>query len=119
MELIKQLAEDLKKHAAVVYTGAGVSTNSGIKDFRSTDGFYQKYHEDDLAVEAFFSNPDKFYTAFQEKFSAVFHAKPNDTHTILSNLEAKGYVAGIITQNVDQLHQDAGSKNVLEFQNYL
>lgn len=111
---INQLIEALKKEKALIYTGAGVSTNSGISDFRSTNGFYQKYHEDDLAVESFFRDPDKFYVAFQEKFSAVFKAKPNQTHTILADLENQ-YIGGIITQNVDQLHQDAGSKKVIEF----
>ncbi|MBN2796385.1 MAG: hypothetical protein JXR88_13320 [Clostridia bacterium] len=115
MNSIEQLAEALKHSPGIVYTGAGVSTNSGIPDFRSKEGFYQKYHEDDLSIDAFFRNIDEFYIAFQEKFSSVFQAKPNDTHLILANLEKKGYINGIITQNVDRLHQSAGSKNVFEF----
>ena len=115
MNNIQLLAEAIKKSPAVVYTGAGVSTNSGIPDFRGTEGFYKKYHEDDLAVEAFFRDPDTFYIAFQEKFSHVFNAEPNDTHLILSELEEMGLVSGIITQNVDRLHHAAGSKNIIEF----
>lgn len=115
MREIEKLAEALKKSPAVVFTGAGVSTNSGIPDFRGTEGFYKKYHEEDLAIESFFNKTDYFYTAFQEKFSNVFKAKPNDTHRILADLEQKGYINGIITQNVDRLHQQAGSKNVIEF----
>lgn len=115
MDNIQLLAEALKESPAVVYTGAGVSTNSGIPDFRGTEGFYKKYHEDDLAIEAFFRDTDKFYVAFQEKFSHVFKAKPNDTHTILSELEDMGLIKGIITQNVDRLHHAAGSKEIIEF----
>lgn len=115
MNNIEKLVKAIKKSPAIVYTGAGVSTNSGIPDFRGTEGFYKKYHEDDLAVEAFFKDPDKFYIAFQEKFSSVFHALPNETHKILAQLEQEGYIKGIITQNVDRLHQKAGSKNVIEF----
>ena len=115
MKPIEKLANALKASPAVVFTGAGVSTNSGIPDFRSETGFYKKYHEDDLAIEAYFNDPDKFYTAFWEKFSSVFDAKPNDTHKILADLEIDGYIKGIITQNVDRLHQKGGSKKVIEF----
>lgn len=115
MNLIKELAKCLKEEQAVIYTGAGVSTNSGIADFRGENGFYKKYHEDDLSVQAFFRDTNQFYVAFQEKFSSVFHAQPNLTHQILAELENDGYIAGIITQNVDRLHQKAGSKNVIEF----
>ncbi len=115
MKSIEKLADALKNNPAAIFTGAGVSTNSGIPDFRSETGFYQKYHEDDLSIEAFYRNVDQFYIAFHEKFSKVFDAQPNDTHTILAKLESLGYVKGIITQNVDRLHQKAGSQNVLEF----
>ncbi len=115
MKPIEKLALALKSSPGVVFTGAGVSTNSGIPDFRSETGFYNKYHEDDLAIEAYFNNPDKFYNAFWEKFSNVFDAKPNDTHKILAELEQLGLLKGIITQNVDRLHQKGGSKNVIEF----
>ncbi len=115
MKPIEKLAQALKSSPGVVFTGAGVSTNSGIPDFRSETGFYNKYHEDDLAIEAYFNNPDKFYNAFLEKFSSVFDAKPNDTHKILAELEELGFLKGIITQNVDRLHQKGGSKEVIEF----
>ena len=115
MNNIDKLVNALRKKSAVIYTGAGVSTNSGIADFRSKNGFYSKYHEDDLAVESYFRDIDRFYIAFQEKFSSVFKAEPNQTHKILAELEKMGYINGIITQNVDRLHQKAGSENVLEF----
>lgn len=112
---LKELLIDLKKSPAVVFTGAGVSTNSGIPDFRGSEGFYKTHHEEELAVNALFKNPEKFYTAFQKRFTSVFHAKPNKTHEILADLEALGYIKGIITQNVDRLHQKGGSKHVIEF----
>ena len=115
MEKLNRLVEALKTKKAVVFTGAGVSTNSGISDFRSTEGFYSKYHEEDLSIETFLNKPDQFYVAFQEKFALVFDAKPNKTHTILAELESVGLIKGVITQNVDRLHQKAGSKNVIEF----
>lgn len=115
MKSIEKLAQALKDNPATIYTGAGVSTNSGIPDFRSETGFYQKYHEDDLSIEAFYRDVDQFYIAFHEKFSNVFDAKPNDTHLILAELESLGFVKGIVTQNVDRLHQKAGSRSVLEF----
>lgn len=115
MESIIKLAKALQESSAVIFTGAGVSTNSGIADFRSKDGFYSKYHEEDLSVEHFFDHTDAFYHAFNEKFGPVFAAQPNDTHLILGQLEKEGYIKGIITQNVDRLHQKGGSKNVIEF----
>lgn len=115
MNKIDKLIAALKYDQALVFSGAGVSTNSGIADFRGENGFYNKYHEDDLAIDAFFRDTDQFYIAFQEKFNKVFTASPNDTHFILAQLEKVGFVKGIITQNVDRLHQKAGSKNVIEF----
>jgi len=110
-----ELSRDMIKSPALVFTGAGVSTNSGIPDFRGTEGFYKTHHEEELAIESLFKNPDKFYLAFQKRFSSVFHAKPNETHKILGNLENSGFVKAIITQNVDRLHHKGGSKNVIEF----
>lgn len=109
------LAKDLMKSKTLVFTGAGVSTNSGIPDFRGTEGFYKTHHEDDLAIGSLFKNTDFFYEAFQKRFSSVFLAKPNQTHKILASLESDGLLYGIITQNVDRLHHKAGSKNVIEF----
>jgi len=109
------LAQALKESSAIVFTGAGVSTNSGIADFRSKNGFYSKYHEDDLSVEHFFNHTEAFYDAFTEKFGPVFKAQPNDTHLILGQLEKLGYIKGVITQNVDRLHQKGGSEKVIEF----
>lgn len=101
----------------VFFGGAGVSTESGIPDFRSTDGLYQlKYAyppEVILSHSFFMSNTREFYDFYRDKMIYT-EAKPNITHTRLSELEKAGRLKGIITQNIDGLHQKAGSKMVLE-----
>ena len=101
----------------VFFGGAGVSTESGIPDFRSVDGLYnQKYDyppETILSRSFFESNPEAFYRFYHDKL--VLHgAKPNMAHIRLAELEAEGKLKAVITQNIDGLHQAAGSKNVLE-----
>lgn len=114
--LVKVVAEYIKRaNKTVVLTGAGISTDSGIPDFRGVDGLYSKYPENVLSKDYFFNNTDLFYEAFVEKFKTIIHAKPNDSHKILAKWEAKGLLNGIITQNIDGLHQKAGSKNVVEY----
>lgn len=100
----------------VVLTGAGVSTPSGIPDFRSTkDGLWQKVDPFDVAsLAAFRYHPEKFFTWIRPLALTVHEAKPNLAHFALAKLEAVGYVRTIITQNIDSLHQKAGSKHVLE-----
>ena len=101
----------------VFFGGAGVSTESGIPDFRSADGLYnQKYDvppETMLSHEYFFSHTDKFYDFYREKMLAT-DKLPNPAHKKLAELEAAGKLTAVVTQNIDGLHQAAGSKTVYE-----
>ena len=101
----------------VFFGGAGVSTESGIKDFRSVDGLYNiKYDyppEEILSHHFFVNNLEEFYKFYIDKMNCL-DALPNDCHKYLAKLEKSGKLTGIITQNIDGLHQKAGSKNVYE-----
>ncbi|AFA47738.1 NAD-dependent protein deacylase [Acetobacterium woodii] len=101
----------------VFFGGAGVSTESGIPDFRSVDGLYnQSYQyppETILSHQFFVDNTEEFYHFYRNKM-LYLEAKPNAAHIKLAKLEAAGKVKAVITQNIDGLHQMAGSKNVLE-----
>src|SRR3954466_6746501 len=111
-----QVCTDLIKSATniVVLTGAGISTESGIKDFRSSTGIYQKAPEYVLSLDYFYQHPKEFY---QFALENLYHpdAVPNMGHEILATWEQEGRVTSIITQNIDGLHQKAGSENVIEF----
>ncbi|WP_079508975.1 NAD-dependent protein deacylase [Mesobacillus jeotgali] len=98
----------------VVLTGAGISTESGIRDFRSRTGIYKMAPEYILSIDYFQENPKDF---FDFAFSNLYHPKalPNKGHQVLAKWEQEGRVNWIITQNIDGLHQKAGSKNVIEF----
>ena len=100
-----------------ILTGAGISTESGIPDFRSTDGLYnQKYDyppELMLSHEFFFEHTEEFYKFYRDKMLYP-NVKPNKAHYALAKLESEGKLKAVITQNIDNLHQAAGSKNVLE-----
>ena len=99
------------------FGGAGVSTESDIPDFRSADGLYRqkyKYSPEQIVSHSFFvQNPEGFYEFYKEKMMFL-DAKPNAAHRKLAELEAAGKLTAVITQNIDGLHQAAGSKNVLE-----
>lgn len=101
----------------VFFGGAGVSTESNIPDFRSVDGLYnQKYDyppETILSHHFFIENTPEFYRFYREKM-LIPDAQPNDAHKALANLEKQGKLKAVITQNIDGLHQKAGSKEVLE-----
>ena len=101
----------------VFFGGAGVSTESGIPDFRSKDGLYnQKYKyppEFILSHTFFINNPEEFFKFYKEKMNSLKY-EPNITHIKLAELEKKGKLKAIVTQNIDGLHQKAGSKNVYE-----
>ena len=101
----------------VFFGGAGVSTESGIPDFRSKDGLYnQKYKfppEIILSSTFFWSKTEDFYDFYKEKMNAL-SAKPNIAHEYLTKLENEGKLKAIVTQNIDGLHQKAGSKKVYE-----
>ncbi len=99
------------------FGGAGVSTESGIPDFRSVDGLYnQKYDfppETIISHSFFEANPQVFYRFYRDKLD-VFDAQPNAAHIKLAQLEREGKLSAVITQNIDGLHQKAGSKTVYE-----
>ena len=101
----------------VFFGGAGVSTESGIKDFRSVDGLYHqqyKYPPEIILSHTFFEeNPAEFYRFYREKMLCP-DVQPNGAHRTLAQLEAAGKLTAVITQNIDGLHQAAGSKEVLE-----
>lgn len=99
----------------VVFTGAGISTASGIPDFRGKDGLWKKVNPMDVfSYSAFRRDPAKFYRFYRERLVPLFGAKPNDAHVVLAKLEEMGLVRGVITQNIDGLHSKAGTKNLLE-----
>ena len=101
----------------VFFGGAGVSTESGIPDFRSVDGLYNqkwKYPPETILSRSFFDrNPEEYYRFHREKL-VIDDVKPNRVHFRLAELEREGKLRAVITQNIDGLHQAAGSKNVLE-----
>ena len=115
---IKELKRIIENSNNIVFFGgAGVSTESGIPDFRSKDGLYNqkyKYPPEEILSHSFFINQtEEFYKFYKEKMNSLKY-EPNITHKYLANLERQGKLKTIITQNIDGLHQKAGSKNVLE-----
>ena len=117
-EKIVKLQELIDQHDNIVFFGgAGVSTESGIPDFRSQDGLYhQKYDfppETILSHTFFLNHPEEFYKFYRDKMLCDT-AKPNTAHLKLAELEEAGKLKAVITQNIDNLHQMAGSKRVLE-----
>lgn len=118
MNKIELLNKYIKESNNIVFFGgAGVSTESGIKDFRSKDGlYYQKYKyppEQILSHTFYLNNPKEFYKFYKDKLNCL-EALPNICHKYLTKLEKKHKLKAIITQNIDGLHQKAGSTNVLE-----
>lgn len=101
----------------VFFGGAGVSTESGIPDFRSQDGLYSqqwKYPPETIISRSFFdANPVEFYRFYREKL-IIKNIEPNTAHFQLAKMEEKGKLKAVVTQNIDGLHQKAGSKNVFE-----
>lgn len=122
MEESEKLIEKLQKmydesNNIVFFGGAGVSTESGIPDFRSQDGLYNqrwKYPPETIISHSFFeAKPKEFYEFYREKL-IIKNAKPNAAHIALAKMEEKGKLKAIVTQNIDGLHQMAGSKVVWE-----
>lgn len=116
IEKFKELIE--KSTNIVFFGGAGVSTESNIPDFRSSKGLYNNqefsYEPEKILSHSFFkTNTEEFFRFYRSKM-IYKDAKPNKTHFILSNLEESGKVKAVITQNIDGLHQMAGSKKVVE-----
>ncbi len=119
-EQLQQLRGILARSKRIVFLGgAGVSTESGIPDFRSSDGVYAAMKQYGHAPEVllshtfFLSHPDEFFAYYR---AHLLHpkAQPNDAHRALARLEAEEKLIAVVTQNIDGLHQKAGSKNVLE-----
>lgn len=99
----------------VAFTGAGISVESGIPDFRSSGGLWEKFNPEEYAsMHVFKSSPDKFWEMYKELAQVVFSAEPNPAHIALFQLEQKGKLKAIITQNIDKLHTKVGNSNVLE-----
>jgi len=119
MKTLQEIYDESKR--IVFFGGAGVSTESGIKDFRSVDGLYNmKYDyppEEILSRTFFYAHTEEFYRFYRDKLlmvDASVPPKPNAAHIALAKMEAKGKLSAIITQNIDGLHQEAGSRHVLE-----
>ena len=118
MDKIKRLQEIFDDcNRIVFFTGAGVSTESGIPDFRSQDGLYNtkyKYPPEEIISHSFFmNNPEEFYRFYKDKM-IFLDAKPNAAHLKMAELEKAGKSLGVVTQNIDGLHEMAGSKTVYE-----
>ena len=100
----------------IALTGAGISVDSGIPAFRGSQGLWDRYDPADYATaSAFNADPGRVWNMFKEMDDLVFEAEPNPAHTALAQLEELGRLTGIVTQNVDGLHQAAGSRVVVEF----
>ena len=104
-------------HSAVFFGGAGVSTESGIADFRSVDGLYNQkfeYPPETIISHSFYlKDPSYFFRFYREKMMPLGF-EPNITHKVLARLEEEGHLAAVVTQNIDGLHQKSGSKTVYE-----
>ena len=122
-EKILKLAEFINNSKKTVFFGgAGVSTESGVKDYRSEDGLYNTVREYGVSPETilshsfFVSKPDIFYD-FYYKYFLELDVEPNTAHLVLAEMEQKGKLSSVITQNIDGLHQKAGNQNVIELKN--
>ena len=115
LETLKQWVSESKR--IVFFGGAGVSTESGIPDFRSVDGLYNQkfeYPPEKIISHSFYErDPEYFYRFYREKMMPLGY-EPNITHRVLARWEQEGKLLAVVTQNIDGLHQKAGSKNVLE-----
>jgi NAD-dependent deacetylase len=115
--LIRRTAQTLRRAKKVVaFTGAGISVESGIPDFRGPSGLWEKYNPSEYAtIEAFHANPKKVWNMLKEMAFLLERSRPNPAHRALARLEEMGFLSSVITQNIDSLHQEAGSKRVIEF----
>jgi NAD-dependent deacetylase len=100
----------------MAFTGAGISVESGVPPFRGEDGLWNKYDPEILEINNFYEHGEEAWQVIKEIFYNFFgKAKPNPAHIALAELEKSGLLHAIVTQNIDNLHQMAGSKNVIEF----
>jgi len=115
--LIDQAAEIIcSVKMTLALTGAGISVESGIPDFRSAGGLWSKYNPDEYAtISAFRQDPEKVWNMFRDMEELIIKARPNRAHLGIGELEKMGLLHYIITQNIDNLHQAGGAKNVIEY----
>lgn len=116
-ELLAKAAILIRRARSVVaLTGAGISVESGVPAFRGTQGLWEKYDPMEYAhIDALRAHPEKVWRMLRELQSIVEGARPNAAHISLAKMEQMGFLRAIITQNIDHLHQDAGSRYVIEF----
>jgi NAD-dependent deacetylase len=114
---IREAAEIIRSSRHLVaFTGAGISVESGVPPFRGPDGLWSSHDPKYLELSYFHRHPDKCWKILKEIFYEHFAAaQPNDAHKVLAGLEKRGLLKAVITQNIDNLHQLAGSRNVIEF----
>lgn len=117
MNDFEKVAQVLREARHVVaLTGAGVSVDSGVPDFRSPGGLWERFDPMEYAhIQSFRANPIKVWAMLREMTGIVKNAKPNPAHLALAEMEQAGKLAAVVTQNIDNLHQKAGSKRVIEF----
>lgn len=117
MQNIAEIAELIKKSKyAIAFTGAGISVESGIPPFTGAGGLWEKYDPKFIELEFFYSDAKKSWEEMRKIFfDSMGKAMPNKAHKVLSDLEKQKFIKGVITQNIDGLHQSAGSKNTVEF----
>jgi len=115
--LLNRAAEYLRNaKQGLVFTGAGISVESGIPPFRGENGLWSKYDPKYLELEYFFQNPEKSWKILREIFfKFMSDTQPNPGHLAIAELEKRGVIKAVITQNIDNLHQRAGSRVVYEF----
>ena len=113
---VERLADLFRERGpAVVLTGAGISTESGIPDFRSPSGLWAQFDPMDYgSIESFRENPLRVWEFYAPRFSMLAAAAPNPGHVALAELERLGHVRAVVTQNIDLLHERAGSREVIE-----
>ena len=117
MDDYRKAADLIKEKGYVVaFTGAGISVDSGIPAFRGGQGLWEKYDPMEYAhIRAFSNNPEKVWVMLREMAQVILDSSPSPAHIALNDLEKKGYLKAIITQNVDGLHHVAGNSNVIEY----
>jgi NAD-dependent deacetylase len=104
-----------ERQPCVVMTGAGVSTESGIPDFRSATGIWAEIDPFEVAsLRAFRRDPERVWSFYRERLQVLSEATPNAAHVVLAELEERGFVQAVVTQNIDLLHTRAGSRDVVE-----
>jgi NAD-dependent deacetylase len=113
---VARLAELLReRQPCVVLSGAGISTESGIPDFRSPQGLWAQFDPLEYgSIEAFRADPEKVWRFYAPRFAVLTEAEPNAAHRALARIEEAGLVRAVVTQNIDLLHERAGSRDVVE-----